>query len=386
MVDWGKTIFYTEPVQDALGGGKRLYTTADDVFEIRVQDAYESRLYPGVDGWYGKVRFLVDEDEDAFEQLVDVAEIVETEYGATLDINNIAFYEHVKDERSYTTTTGNSAVKAVYNADHRINIPLSPQIRKKAVRRGTLRGGAKNVAAPSIAGIGIGGFVGAIAGAAGGPPGLVVGAGIGTALGSGAASLIGVNWTRKELEEYKQGDPSKPNWVAPAIERQLERYDGNVQDLVEQSGSFLEQVNERNMLNQQLAENKTLYDTDKLERREELNEKNLDEQMKDIFDVQFYKIDKLQGVVVSGQQDTYQDAIQFVGDITAAPIDDAPTRPSVFHNPDAVEYMSEYLVESAREQFLDNAWKADTTNEVDAALSEHFPELDECWLEKAAER
>lgn len=390
-MDPDTNIFYLEAVQDDLGSGYRLFTNEDAVYELRATEEYESRVYSAEGEWHGKVRFLIDDNTEAYAHLQDFSDMVERFYQDDIDLNNLEFHDHVKSGIPYPVSTEDFS--ASYCQEHLFTAPLSDEAIKKIARYEGWETSKNAGFLGTVVGGGVGGLVGGLLGTVGGPVGVGVGAIEGASIGAGVGGgLLGVGGVgsgilvSREAQKKVEGQINAEDIAGLSSDKAKKivnsrnsQHEGFMVDILERQTPIFDTLNERNLLNT-LAEESNEYTEEMMERRDTLNRQFNTEDLEYVFDLHFHEFDQLTGVTVAGKHDSYEDAAQFVARVTD--INTEPVQPSIFQNPEAIAFMSEHLVESKREQFLDDAWDANTTNAVDGALEQYFPELDEYWMGK----
>ncbi|MDY6778681.1 MAG: hypothetical protein SVU32_08505 [Candidatus Nanohaloarchaea archaeon] len=93
-----EAVFYIEDVDDALGTGTRLYTQEGLVAASRSTDGQEALVYRDGEGWIGKLRTEIGEDESAALQFTSYGRKLEEEYGFDEPHTARDFYQEKEDD------------------------------------------------------------------------------------------------------------------------------------------------------------------------------------------------------------------------------------------------------------------------------------------------
>lgn len=374
LVEPDAELFAAQYVKDALGEGIRIYTSHDELYEMRQRDGTEVRVYPAGDAWQLKARYTVGGDEEAYALMQDLFDRVEDWTGSRPELTIGAFHDAV--QRGYVER-GEDDATVVYRTEHAYDLDI-PTSRLAAVTGST-------AGFSTLVGVG-GGMFGVVGGALGGvtgfllggPPGaMAMGAG-GAKLGGGIGGALGALAGLGDLSDVAQGRPEDDSptraaidWFDAPLRRRKERKRLDTEDRV---GSVLDRVNEKRALDVYMRSEGTDYDTGKAERHAELTDSGVEDAFNEVWTIQFADFEKGEGVSVVQEWETYADALDAAADLPGL---DAPAteRPSIYTDRDALHTLLEQLPEQDRKTVIRNVLGAEPAPAVRKMLDQIYGEL-----------
>lgn len=303
-----------------MGGGMRIYTTHDDVYEMREDSGVSTRIYPGGGRWAVKMRFPVTDAEDGYDVVRDVLAALDAEgYTPTPK----AFTDDIKDDGTATIKTGGGTVRYADDVD------LDAMVDIDIDRSTKLKGALAGVAAESGTLGAVGAAIGGALGIPGGPPAMAAGATAGSAVGGGLGVLAGGLEAPMALRTWEDRDLPVERVIYRMQQRRKRKFlNGRFDafekhlDAVNRMRSYERRLEEAESLNMEVRE---LYDS--------YVEGGRREQHDALFDVHFHRFHHRDGVTVSASADTYREAVETAADILDTPVHDVE-RPSIYADRD----------------------------------------------------
>lgn len=353
-------VFHAEHVTDELGEGVRLYTAADDIYEMRADDGVETRIYREEETWCVKVREPVPDDlEAAYEVFRDTAHRIGDAYGWDV---TVPAYDFMDGDHRLDLEPVELSGSLRYRQERQID--LSIDVPKK--RRHSVLASLGSLTIWEGLGGGIGAAVGGGLGLVAGVP--VEGAMLGSAVGGGGGSFM---WLVDQEDTYRKGNPEAPTYgiredIRERARRKKEEAMREADELEE--GAIIERVNERNRLN---AEINTVEDFGQAERLKDLQEEAVGETFDALMAAHFNQFHQWDGVIADVEVDAYADAYRFAASV-AETRQEAVERPSIYTDRDAFGGVFEALPDADRDVLVANVLERGASDAVTAYLdSEH---------------
>lgn len=390
MTAYADRWFITETVTDQLGDGVRVYDTANNVYEARERNGAGIRIYTeegetGTSAWQVTVRkpftgtFSVDDAEDAYTTFWTLGSRLESAYGSDLSMDQDRFMERYDAGRSIRVEDMDTSL--FLNHEHGVEFPETsfrrPSVSNSLLYAPSVGAGAEVIALGSI------------------EIGMLYTGGL---LATYGASLV--PYSAEKVANHRK-------------QKKLQQPDALDDDLYTR-------INERNRLKackdrhapQEVELDPGVYalqqptlDQEHEERLHELNDQDLDETLETLLDIQFHDYDRLRGVLVTAEEDTYRDAAAFATAATAeTPFEayragtdpNVPEKPSVYRDRDLfseliaettidddyIEPGESHVVSGGVKLIRDALEREETAGAVDEFIAEAYPcALDEIGIE-----
>jgi len=346
--DPNMTLYGAEELDDELGSGIRIFDSHDTPYEIRAGDGVESRLYKEDETWRAKFHTPETDERDGYDTLIELAGRIEEEYGFNPEIP-VHDYRDGKTGRTFQAPFNGSLG---FNDEDTDYADLSE-------RSNTW----KNVVLGGTAGTGA--AIGGGAAAVFAPPAVPIGAGIGAVGGAAYHAidciLAGEGYTTS-TDLFSQGIDAAKQKMEERNEQKRRRAAG-IDD------SFLHSLNRKRQLDPRIDDT-TDWDMD--DEYRELTENDLEQQLQQAMDLSLHQFEQAPGVHVTGEFDSYDAAVRFLGTLQQEDAD--PEQPSIYRSRDAFETVFPHLDEDDQRSMIQNV-QEEGSDSVEQYLEEEHHEL-----------
>lgn len=374
MSDPELELYSVVKAEDELGTGIDIYTSGDDIYQIRFGDDAITSLYREDGAWAATVRHPVDGNEDGYDRFHALAERFDDAYDTAMERSVMAFHNELTERNAVVVEGGDTTLS--YRPDSAVDFPEAPtpysRTQRALKKAGKAVSGAGNL---GVAGGLVGGLAGGLGGALLGDPAL--GAMIGSGALGGTGGALG-GWAGHGMGSHAVAEGTTDTLTPRgAYNRLTGAEEEPAQNRV--VGLLFDRLNERNRLEVHLEE-VPQYDEALIDRYDALQKEELDRWQDTVLDLLFHDADRLAGVTAHYEAGSYTDIRDFVDTAFDEPVTPR-AEPSLYADTEAFQQvMAEMTHEDGvfrdAHTIVDNLWThPDAAEETTAWLEEEYPDL-----------